>query len=106
MDFKPLTKILRKNAGRIITGLFLLGAAFINNSKETPAPAPAPNINITVNTPVAAPVAPAAPDTVVHMHQHYHHYDAPQPRKPYPKPVAKPLLQPSCPCADSTKAGA
>jgi hypothetical protein len=110
MNFKPLTQLLSNNQKEIIAGVFLLLSVIIPTCKETPPPAPTPaptTINITLSSTPATPVAPAAPDTVVYMHHYYYHYDAPRPCKTYHKPRRKPGAkpQPSCPCADSAKAG-
>lgn len=104
MNFNPLNQFLRNNQKEIIAGVFALAVAIIGGlflllsvsmSKDTPAPVVnnytySPTYN-TVNE-VAAPVAPE--------------HRAARPRKQRPKPVVKPLPRPSCPCADSTEAGA
>ena len=107
MNPTPLTQILSNNQKEIIAGVFLLIATIITGvfllistsmTKETPAPV-VNNYNYaptytTINVAAATPAPQVAPKKV------------PQPRKSHPKPVAKPLPQPSCPCADSTKASA
>ena len=108
MNPTPFNQILSNNQKEIIAGVFLLIATIITGvfllvstsmSKDTPAPVVnnyyySPTYN-TVNeaAPAAAPVYRAARPHKL-------------PRKPRPKPVVKPLPRPSCPCADSTEAGA
>jgi hypothetical protein len=110
MNPTPLTQILSNNQKEITTGVFALVTGIVvaiitglflllsvAMTKETPAPA-TKNYNyaptyITINVVAATP-----------------EHKAPQPhklpRKQHPKPVAKPLPRPSCPCMDSTKIGA
>lgn len=107
MNHTPLTQVLSNNQKEITAGVFailvaIIAGMFATTTKETPAPAVnqyiyAPTYT-TINVAAATPTPQVAPK-----------HKAPQPRKrqrkQHPKPVAKPLLQPSCPCADSTKAG-
>jgi hypothetical protein len=98
MNFKPLTQFLSNNQKEIIAGVFLLLS--VSMCKEAPTPVVNNyNYSPTYNTEYVAPIAPpVAPE-----------HKAPRPRKlarkKHRKPVAKPQPQPSCPCADSTKAG-
>jgi len=107
MNPTSLTQFLSNNQKEIIAGVFLLVATIITGvflllsvamTKETPAPVVknyyyAPTYT-TINVAVATPAPQVTPKKV------------PQPRKPHPKSVAKPLPQSSCPCMDSTKIGA
>jgi hypothetical protein len=109
MNFNPLTQFLRNNQKEIIAGVFALAVAIIGGlflllsvamSKDAPAPV-VNNYNysptyIMVNEAAAPPVAPEHRAARPHK----------LPRKQHPKPVVNPLPRPSCPCTDSTKAGA
>lgn len=99
MNFKPLIQFLSNNQKEIIAGVFLLVSVAM--SKDTPVPV-VHNHN-TYNTYNITNEAAAAPYVAPE-------YKAPRPHKlPHkqrPKPVVNPLPRPSCPCADSMKAGA
>ena len=111
MNPTPLTQFLSNNQKEIIAGVFAIIVAIITGlflllsvamTKETPAPIVknykyAPTYT-TINVAAATPTPWVAPKPKAPRHHKL-------PRKSHHKPVAKPLAQPSCPCADSTKVG-
>ncbi|MDO7848560.1 hypothetical protein Q5H92_19490 [Hymenobacter sp. M29] len=108
MNPTPFNQFLSNNQKEIIAGVVAIIVAIIGGvfllisvamNKDTPAPVVhnytyRPTYNVVVNE-AAPPVAHEPRAARAHK----------RPRKQHPKPATQPLPRPSCPCADSTKAG-